>query len=249
MGGVSGFIPANTTVEGLVANEDTEYLGNFYGPIAFFGPDKKSVKGLLAGPDVKAAANERGLTLIPTTLAECMVPKPEQYKGPAEPLAFSRGGTAWARMSGTEADAPKAILSPHFVDTKKLPWIVNPDTPDVGLKIMRVSEETGTISLIVKHNGAAPPHYHLGASDFLVLSGNIGYQACGSLSLQVRGMIRLSVSGPRTSSTPLTSMAPSNSMKAGTHQLPSSYHGCSTRRWPTVLTILSSSANSRIVCW
>lgn len=175
--GVFGFIPANTQVEGLVANEDTEYLGNFYGPLAFHGPDKKSVKGLLAGPDVKAAAKERNLTLIPTTLAECMQPKPEPYKGPAEPLAFSRGGTEWARMSGTEADAPKAIISPHFVDTKKLPWIVNPDTPDVGLKIMRVSEETGTISLIVKHNGAAPPHYHLGASDFLVLSGNIGYRA------------------------------------------------------------------------
>jgi quercetin dioxygenase-like cupin family protein len=175
--GIFGFIPANTMVEGLVANEDTEYLGNFYGPIAFLGPDNKTIKGLFSGPDVKSAANKCGLTLIPTTLAECMQPKPEPYKGPAEPLAFSSGSTAWARMSGTEADAPKALLGPHFVDTKKLPWIVNPDTPDVGLKIMRVSEETGMVSLIVKHNGVAPPHYHLGASDFFVLSGSIGYRA------------------------------------------------------------------------
>lgn len=173
--GIFGFVPANTEVEGLVANEEVEYLANFYGPIAFLGQDK-TVKGLFTGADVKAAAKDRGLTLIPTTLAECMQPRPEPYRGPAAPLAFSRGSCEWARTSGTAEDAQKACR-PHFTDTKALPWIVNPDTPDVGLKIMRVSEETGTISLIVKHNGVAPPHYHLGSSDFLVLSGNIGYRA------------------------------------------------------------------------
>merc|ERR1719152_391709 len=30
---------------------------------------------------------------------------------------------------------------------------------------------------MVRQNGQAVPHYHLGASDFLVLSGRIGYRA------------------------------------------------------------------------
>ena len=68
-------------------------------------------------------------------------------------------------------------VHPHFVDTRALPWLVNPDTPDVGLKILRVSEETGFVSVIVRHNGVAPPHYHLGAADFMVLAGRIGYRA------------------------------------------------------------------------
>ena len=29
----------------------------------------------------------------------------------------------------------------------------------------------------MRHNGVAGPHYHLGASDFMVLSGRIGYRA------------------------------------------------------------------------
>ena len=40
-----------------------------------------------------------------------------------------------------------------------------------------MSEETGIVSLIVRHNGVAGPHYHLGAADFLVLKGHIGYRA------------------------------------------------------------------------
>ena len=58
-----------------------------------------------------------------------------------------------------------------------MPWVVNPDLPDVGLKILRVSQDTGIISLLVRHNGVASPHSHLGASDFLVLQGRIGYRA------------------------------------------------------------------------
>jgi hypothetical protein len=50
---------------------------------------------------------------------------------------------------------------PHFIDTRAVPWIVNPGLPDIALKILRVSEETGTTSLIVRHNGVAGPHYHL----------------------------------------------------------------------------------------
>ncbi len=77
----------------------------------------------------------------------------------------------------TRAEDIGRKVNPHFVDTRALPWIINPGLPDIALKIMRVSEETGTTSLIVRHNGVAGPHYHLGAADFLVLSGHIGYRA------------------------------------------------------------------------
>ena len=42
---------------------------------------------------------------------------------------------------------------------------LNISLPDVGLKLLRVSEETGFVSMIVKHNGVALPHTHIGAQD------------------------------------------------------------------------------------
>ena len=58
-----------------------------------------------------------------------------------------------------------------------MPWVVNPDLPDIGLKVLRVSQETGFISLMVRHNGVAAPHNHIGGSDFLVLEGALGVRA------------------------------------------------------------------------
>jgi len=176
--GTWGYVPSGAKIEGLFANEAVEYLGNFHGPMCFLGNDKTSVAGMLTALDVRMAAKSKGITLVPNTLAECMQPRPAAYQGPPEPLAMSTTNAAAlvSHAEGIAADAGKAVR-PHYVDTKILPWIVNPDTPEVGLKILRVSEETGQTSLIVKHNGQAPPHYHLGASDFMVLSGNIGYRA------------------------------------------------------------------------
>ena len=71
---------------------------------------------------------------------------------------------------------------------------------DVGLKILRVSQETGYVLLIVRHNGVADPHTHVGASDFLVLQGQLGVRAdllkvmdpvYGFMSLQVQDMTLL----------------------------------------------------------
>ena len=56
-----------------------------------------------------------------------------------------------------------------------MPWIINPDLLTL-VENLKVSEETGVISLIVKHK-VATPHTHIGAADFLVLSGAIGYRA------------------------------------------------------------------------
>jgi quercetin dioxygenase-like cupin family protein len=161
----------------LKANEDVEYLANFSGPFALLGKDKKSVMGVITALDIAEAAKSRGITLVPSTLAECMQDRPDAYKGKAEPLAISKGDGSAIVVGAKAAASAAKLVHPHFVDTKKLEWLVNEETPDVGLKILRVSEETGVVSVIVRHNGEAPPHYHLGASDFLVLGGRIGYRA------------------------------------------------------------------------
>ena len=176
--GVWGYVPANAKINGLVAEEDTEFLANFYGPVAFLGEDGKSVAGVLTSLDVQAAAQARGITLVPNTLAECMQPRPPAYQGPPEPLAIAESDAGeLVRAAEAVAGSVEQATHPHFIDTRQVPWSINPDTPDLGLKVLRVSEETGVVSLIVRHNGVAAPHYHLGAADFMVLSGRIGYRA------------------------------------------------------------------------
>ena len=176
--GTWGYVPANARIDRLVAQEDTEFLANFYGPVAFLDEDGQGVASLLTSLDIIKAARDRGVTLVPNTLAECMQDRPRAYQGPAEPLAIADSDSKGLVVAaeGVAADVGRAV-HPHFIDTRAVPWVVNPDTPDLGLKILRVSEETGICSLIVLHNGVAGPHYHLGAADFMVLSGHIGYRA------------------------------------------------------------------------
>eukprot|EP00932_Pfiesteria_piscicida_P007709 SRR837773.1789.p2 GENE.SRR837773.1789~~SRR837773.1789.p2 ORF type:complete len:326 (-),score=133.48 SRR837773.1789:32-1009(-) len=174
--GVWSYSPAGAKMEGVHADEDTEYLATFYGPVAFLDADGRSVKELLTGYDVKTAAQKRGIVLLPNTLKEALQEKPEGHKGAAEPLAMTRDKTSV--MNKALNDAVNLELSnPHHVDTNVIPWIVNPDAPDIGLKIMRISTETGTVSAMVRQNGQAPPHYHLGPADFFITSGRIGYRA------------------------------------------------------------------------
>lgn len=176
--GTWGYIPGGARVESIVAEEDCEYLMNFYGPAAFL--EGGAVKSVFTGPDVAAAATKRGISLVPSTLGECLehdASKPTLSNQP-EPLAIYSDAKAAALCSGAEeiASDPSKITSPHFIDTKALPWI-DGGMPGLHLKIMRVSAETGVVSLIVRQNGQAVPHYHLGASDFLMLNGRIGYRA------------------------------------------------------------------------
>ncbi len=177
--GTWGFIPANARIDRLVndTDEDCEFLANFYGPVAFLEEDGHSISGLLSSLDVQQFARDRGVTLVPNTLAECMQDRPPAYQGPEAPLSIA--GTDSKALVDAEAVANDAgrTTHPHFVDTRSVPWIVNPGLPDIALKVLRVSEETGVVSLIVRHNGVAGPHYHLGAADFLVLNGRIGYRA------------------------------------------------------------------------
>lgn len=170
--GTWGYAPAGAKLEGNTAVEDTEYMCNFYGPVAFL--DGTKIGSILTGPDVAAAAHECGVPLLPLTLEEQMGDKRQPYSGQAAPLAANEH-----LELVTKSGAPESLelTNPHWVDTNTLPWIVNPEAPEIGLKIMRISSETGTVSLIVRQNGQAPPHYHLGPADFFVTSGRIGYRA------------------------------------------------------------------------
>ena len=175
--GTWGYVPANARVERMSAPEDTEFLANFYGPIAFLADDGERVTSVLTALDVHAAADRLGVALIPNTLAECMQDRPRSYQGPAEPLAIAAGDAGSLVAGEADAVANAKTTHPHFIDTRAVPWMENDAVPGMALKVLRVSEETGITSLIVRHNGVAGPHYHLGAADFMVLSGRIGYRA------------------------------------------------------------------------
>jgi len=171
--GVWGYTPAGAKMEGNTAVEDTEYVATFHGPIAFLKADG-SVSSLLTGADVMTAAHKRGIPLIPLSLEDAMQEAPPQYSGPADAL---KAAQAWRAVSHADKPVVTELTNPHYVDTNAIPWIVDPEAPEIGLKIMRISSETGTVSLMVRQNGAAAPHYHLGPADFFITSGRIGYRA------------------------------------------------------------------------
>ncbi|MBB33306.1 MAG: hypothetical protein CL455_06600 [Acidimicrobiaceae bacterium] len=175
--GIWGYIPANSRIEGLVVTETTEFQANFFGSLAFLAEDGRSVESILTSLDVLSAARTNGLTLVPNSLAECMQPRPAPYHGEPEPLAIAGDENTLVNSAEGLEDEEK-FTHPHWVDTRTIPWIYTIEgMEDMGLKILRVSEETGIVSLLVLHNGVAGPHYHLGAADFLILSGHLGFRA------------------------------------------------------------------------
>ena len=161
----------------MLGEGDAELLVNFYSALAFQGPDG-SVGSVLTSADVRRLAEQHDVTLVPNTLAECMQDRPDPFSGEGEPLAIaSRNASQLVVGVKEQSNGDSRLRHGHFIDTREVPWVVNPDLPDIALKILRVSAETGVVSLVVRHNGVADPHNHLGASDFLVLSGRIGYRA------------------------------------------------------------------------
>ena len=176
--GAWGYVPANTRIARLYADEDVECLLNCYGPVAFLADNKRAVSSILTSMDIIVAAHEHGVTMVPNTLAECMQPRAANVAVTNAQLAMADPARrALLTMAIAAAGHARRAVHPHFVDTRQVPWAVNPKTPDFAMKVLRVSEETGVTSLIVRHNGVAGPHYHLGASDFLILNGRIGYRA------------------------------------------------------------------------
>ena len=180
--GTWGYISANSKVAGIHAETETELLVNFYGAVAFLDR-QHAVSTILTSLDIMRKALEHGVALVPSTLAGCIQDRPEPLKNASEPLAIFADDArklVIAEADGADADGADAgagYSHPHFVDTKQVPWGIIPTLPNIGLKILRVSEDNGTVSLIVRHSGVAGGHTHLGASDFLVLNGYIGYRA------------------------------------------------------------------------
>jgi hypothetical protein len=125
--------------------------------------------------DIRQIALQAGISMVPNTLAECMVER-EPYTGEGVPLAIAGKNSGHLVASVTTASAD-TFQHPYFIDCRAVPWVVNPDLPDIGLKVLRVSQETGFISVMVRHNGVAAPHNHIGGSDFLVLEGALGVRA------------------------------------------------------------------------
>ena len=120
--GTWGYVPANARIDRLVAVEDVEFLANFHGPVAFLEQDGKAIAGVLTSLDIIAAARERGVTLVPNTLAECMKERPPAYEGIAQPLAMNTaGGTPLVvAAEGIAADVGRSV-HPHFIDTRAVP--------------------------------------------------------------------------------------------------------------------------------
>ena len=174
--GTWGFISANSKVNSITANEEAEVLANFYSAVVFLKEDG-SLKTILTGNDLMQLAKEKNISLVPNSSTECWERGAQTYDGPGEPLAIASSNAATLVDSDVGSVLSSELSHPHFVDTRSVPWLVLPTMPDVGLKLLRVSEETGFVSLIVRHNGVADPHTHLGASDFLVLTGALGVRA------------------------------------------------------------------------
>jgi quercetin dioxygenase-like cupin family protein len=168
--GVWGYCPANARMEGAKANEDTEFLTTYYGAVAFFKAGTTSCT-LLTAMDIMAAATKANITMLPCTLKDALTEKKKLTPAAGEPLNVPDFKALCSRPNTAVADK---LLNPHFVDTNSLPWIGD---PPIQLKVVRVSAETGTVSMIVKQNGQAPPHYHLGPADFFITEGRIGYRA------------------------------------------------------------------------
>lgn len=175
--GIWGYISANSRVGAIAAHEPSELIVNFHNGAAFLD-DMGSVSSVLTALDVVSLAKANSIQLVANTLGESEANSDGQFKGDGEPLAIADSDARTLVVASAEGAAQSTSLShPHFVDTRSVPWAFAEGMEDVGLKILRVSEETGAVSLIVRHNGVAPPHNHLGAGDFLILSGRMGYRA------------------------------------------------------------------------
>ena len=172
--GIWGYFSANTCLDRLIATEDAELLVNCYGAFALLSADNQ-VGRLVTSADIRQMALQAGISMVPNTLAECMVER-QPYTGAGEPLAIAGQNSGHLVASVTTA-SPDTFQHPYFVDCRAVPWVVNPDLPDIGLKVLRVSQETGYISLMVRHNGVAAPHNHIAGADFLVLEGALGVRA------------------------------------------------------------------------
>ncbi len=175
--GVWGYVAANSRVDQLAAREDAELLVNFYSGVAFLN-EAGGIASVLTSLDVLALARAHHSPLVPNSLAYCAKDGIDRLAGEGDPMAIaSKDASRLVVAAASGIAAASGVVHPHFVDTRSVPWAYNPGMPQIGLKVLRISEETGHVTLVVRHNGEAPPHTHLSAADFLILHGVMGYRA------------------------------------------------------------------------
>lgn len=75
-------------------------------------------------------------------------------------------------MNTAESTGPKDLL----VRCKDLPW--HPLGPGTWFKLLRISEETGVWTSLIKMEAGSrfAPHKHLGAAEFFVIKGEFDYR-------------------------------------------------------------------------
>eukprot|EP00929_Paragymnodinium_shiwhaense_P117819 TRINITY_DN8907_c0_g1_i5.p1 TRINITY_DN8907_c0_g1~~TRINITY_DN8907_c0_g1_i5.p1 ORF type:complete len:311 (+),score=14.35 TRINITY_DN8907_c0_g1_i5:511-1443(+) len=178
--GTWGYAPAGSKMRGTKAEQTTEYLAHFYGPVAYLD-EAGRIKALLTASDVRQLAATHDVQLAPNTLAEAIRGRRSSYRKPGTPLEIVRHSEDFDSMATRVAESDD-LEHPHYIDTTRLPWIVDPRTPQVAIKILRVSAETGTTSLLVRQDhlgsiGEGLPHCHLGPADLFLLEGNVRYGA------------------------------------------------------------------------
>jgi len=76
-------------------------------------------------------------------------------------------------MNAAETTGPKDLL----VRCKDLPWL--PLGPGTWFKLLRISEETGVWTSLIKMEAGSrfAAHKHLGAAEFFVIKGEFDYRA------------------------------------------------------------------------
>ena len=97
--GIWGYLSANTCMQSLTAAEESELLVNCYGAFAMLSADNQ-VDRLVTSADIRQMALQAGISMVPNTLAECMVER-EAYSG--RRCAVSDRGQK-VRSSGGECD-------------------------------------------------------------------------------------------------------------------------------------------------
>lgn len=172
-----GYFAANSHSDRLEARRTAEILCTFYGPVAFDGKSGDAPY-ILSSAAILASVAEHKIATVPSTLSGCVTENVERFEGEGVPLAIADKDASALVVASSDGVMENSVINhPYFVDTRSVPWVSPPNVPDLDMKILRVSEETGVISMIVRHNGVAPPHTHIGSADFLILHGRLGYRA------------------------------------------------------------------------
>ena len=108
--GIWGYLSANTCMQRLTAAEESELLVNCYGAFAMLSPGNQ-VDRLVTSADIRQMALQAGISMVPNTLAECMVER-EPYTGDGEPLAIAgkKSGHLVASVTTATADTTSIDL-------------------------------------------------------------------------------------------------------------------------------------------